>query len=107
MKDENLEQGLKNILSEEQEVPLYLTVLVNQKKPSSTLDVYTKWLFVISCVLLVIEEISLYQLYFINKEIFIAACLFFGMLQVVVPIILYLFKSDITHFIINQRRFLE
>lgn len=107
MKDEMLEESLKQILKEEQEVPHYLTALAHPRKKTMDLDGYVKWLFVLSCVLFILEEMLLCQLYFIRLEIFIIVSMLFVTTNLVIPVILYLFKADITHFIRNQRRFFE
>lgn len=104
MKDEQLEQILYEILNEEQEVPLYLTSLANLAKPKQTLQIYIQILFILSCVMIVVEEIVLYQLYLIRPEWFFVAVAIFITTLAGIPIILYLFKSEIFNYLENQRR---
>ncbi len=106
MKDDLFEQNIREILCEEQEVPIYLTSAY-LRKPRSSMNIYIKWLFVFSCILLVIEEVILYHLYFISASLFMIAVVQLITVIVIAPTLAYLFKSDIAHFLTNQRRMIE
>lgn len=104
MKDEILEKNLSEILGEELEVPIYIISLTHQPRQNQRFQAYVKILFVISCVLVLIEEIILYQLYFINSGWFLLAAAFLTTTLIGIPIIIYLFKSEIVNYLLSWRR---